>query len=80
MKLSRFVSLVMYYGFAIYLPATNNSLGLSRFIRRFRKISPCNAFDCCGENVNIERMADFGTGVGISVGNNSGLCRSGGTC
>lgn len=73
MKLSRFASLIMYYGFARYLPATNNSLGVSKFIRWFRKISARNAFDYCGKNVTIERMADFGTGVGISIGNNSGL-------
>lgn len=73
MKLSRFASLIMYYGFARYLPATNNSLGVSKFIRWFRKISARNAFDYCGKNITIERMANFGTGVGIRIGDNSGL-------
>ena len=30
-------------------------------------------FDKCGKNVNIERCADFGTGRGITIGENSGL-------
>lgn len=30
-------------------------------------------FDKCGKNINIEKGADFGTGRGISVGDNSGL-------
>ena len=33
----------------------------------------CHLFDCCGLNINIERGADFGSGKGISIGNNSGL-------
>ena len=73
MKLSRFVSLIIYYGFARYLPATNNSLGISGLIQRIRLGAARNAFDCCGENVNIERMADFGKGDGIRIGNNSGI-------
>ena len=27
----------------------------------------------CGKNVNIEKGANFGTGKGVSIGNNSGL-------
>lgn len=30
-------------------------------------------FDRCGMNINIEKGADFGSGDGISIGNNSGL-------
>lgn len=30
-------------------------------------------FDRCGMNINIEKGADFGSGYGISIGNNSGL-------
>lgn len=55
MKLSRFVSLIIYYGFARYLPATNDSLGISGLIQRIRLGAARNAFD-------------FGNGVIIGAG------------
>lgn len=30
-------------------------------------------FDSCGDNINIEKNANFGNGMGIVIGNNSGL-------
>lgn len=71
--MKRILSLISYYAFARFLPVTNNGLKLSRVIRTIRRFTACSLFDYCGENVNIERKADFGSGKGIEIGNNSGL-------
>ena len=71
--MKRILSYIAYYLFARYLPPTNNKLIFSKYIQVIRRISARNLFDHCGENVNIERNADFGTGRGIIIGDNSGL-------
>lgn len=59
--------LCLYYGFARYLPSRH--LGGKELRRWCCK----HIFKHCGKNVNVERGAKFGTGVGISLGDNSGL-------
>lgn len=59
--------LCLYYGFARHLPSRH--LGGKELRRWCCK----HIFRHCGENVNVERGANFGTGVGISLGDNSGL-------
>ncbi len=59
--------LCIYYGFARHLPS-----------RRFggkelRRWCCKHIFKHCGKKVNVERGAKFGTGIGISLGDNSGL-------
>ena len=65
--------LAIYCLFAKHLPATNNTLWISRCIQKIRLLIARNVFDYCGKNVNIEKGADFGTGSGIRIGDNSGL-------
>lgn len=72
-QLNQLFFLVIYYGFAQYLPVSNTFWGkftCSKIIRRF-----CckHLFLSMGKNVNIERKAQFGSGLGIEIGNNSGL-------
>lgn len=63
--------LFLYYVFFKYLPATNNRyLKLPKHLRYY---AASKLFDYCGQNVNIEKGANFGRGCGISIGNNSGL-------
>lgn len=59
--------LCLYYGFARHLPSRHLA---GKELRRWccKRI-----FKHCGKNVNIERGAKFGTGIGISMGDNSGL-------
>lgn len=71
--MKRILALVFYKLFACYLPATDNSMRISKCIRRFRCFVARPLFASCGKNVNIERKADFGRGKDISIGNNSGL-------
>ena len=65
--------LAIYYLFAKHLPATNNTLWISKGIQKIRLAIARYVFDYCGKNVNIEKGADFGTGSGIRIGDNSGL-------
>lgn len=70
-KIRRILCLLFYYIILRYLPATDN-----RFlfvIRKIRSFVGRYIFASCGKNINIERMADFGSGADISIGNNSGL-------
>ena len=67
------ICLAIYYLFAKHLPATNNTLWISRCIQKIRLRIVRKVFDYCGENVNIEKGADFGTGCGIRIGDNSGI-------
>lgn len=68
----RYLFLFIYYVFARHLPSSRNKLigSLCKKIRYFC----CNMiFASCGENVNIERKAFFGSGFNISIGDYSGL-------
>lgn len=65
--------LMLYLGFARWLPATDNAMPGKDIFRRFRSIVGKRCLDKAGQNVNIEHMADFGTGIGMEIGNNSGL-------
>lgn len=63
---------MLYYGFARFLPVSFNPFvgELSKYIR----YQLCKRiFKKCGENVNVERMAFFGSGKDIEIGDNSGL-------
>ena len=63
----------MYLVFLKHLPATDNRYIFSKLIRKIRSSVALYLFDSCGSNINIEKDADFGSGQGISIGNNSGL-------
>lgn len=64
--------LILYYGFAYWLPGSYTMGGILRalYIRRFicRHI-----FKHMGKNVNIESRVNFGSGFEIEIGDNSGL-------
>lgn len=65
--------LVLYLAFARWLPCTDNAMPGMCFIRKIRASIAKHCFDDSGKNINIEHMADFGTGNGIKIGDNSGL-------
>lgn len=67
----KYVWLLLYYGFLQYLPATNNRY--FKFVRTIRSIVAAKLFSHTGKNINIESRANFGTGEGISIGDNSGI-------
>ena len=66
-NIKQILFLCLYYGFARHLPSR-------RFAgKRIRRWCCKHIFKYCGKNVNIEHGAKFGTGIGISIGDYSGL-------
>lgn len=71
-RLIKFFFLVLYYGFARYLPPSHkNYLGrIGGWLRR----SCCkHIFRYCASDSNIEHMAYFGTGENVELGSRSGI-------
>lgn len=71
--MKRIISLLIYKLCLVWLPSTNNSLYISKLIRKIRGRIAANCFDKHGCNINIEKGADFGKGNGIVIGDNSGI-------
>ena len=74
MKLRK-LRLILYYGFARFLPATNIAGGIGGIfhVRFIRRIICKGLFKTAGMNINIERGAIFGDGSLVEIGDNSGL-------
>ncbi|MDD3686015.1 MAG: acyltransferase [Bacteroidales bacterium] len=70
MKRTFFV--ILYYGFARYLPASFTR-PFGKLSKRIRYLICKNIFKKCGQNVNVEKGAWFGRGAGIEIGDNSGI-------
>lgn len=66
------IFLVLYYGFARYLPSSTTPI-FGKTAKRIRYLICKNIFDTCGVNVNIEKRAWFGSGSNIKIGDNSGI-------
>ena len=69
--LQKLLSLIAYYGFAAFLPASTSRF--TKWIRGIRSVICKPLFDSCGMNINVEHGARFGLGKGISIGSGSGL-------
>lgn len=67
----KFFSLILYYSFAQFLPASTNSY--FRWCRSIRRFCVKRCFEFCGKDVNVEKGAKFGTGTGIHIGDGSGI-------
>jgi maltose O-acetyltransferase len=66
---SRFIALCFYYSFARYFPRFP-----SHFVGKKMRGFLCKfIFRKCGKNINVERMAYFGLGKNIEIGDNSGI-------
>lgn len=63
--------LILYYGIGRFLPPSYSIGG--GFAKKFRYFCCKHIFEYCGKNVNIERMACFGSGFRIKIGDNSGI-------
>ena len=64
--------LCLYYGFARFLPSSHKKIG-GRFGRYLRLLCARHLFKKCSKTANIERLASFGDGHGIEIGERSGL-------
>lgn len=67
----KFIYIVLYYAFLIYLPESNNRYFL--IFRKIRSFIASKIISKSGKNINIEKGANFGTGSGISIGDYSGI-------
>lgn len=68
----RWLALLSFYGLCRYLPSSSFFIG-GKLFKWLRLICCRNIFFSCGKNVNVERMAFFGSGYNITIGDNSGL-------
>lgn len=67
----RSLSWVVYHYFAQFLPASKRPGG--RLAKRLRRLLARQMLRACGSEVNVERLADFGSGGSVSLGDRSGL-------
>ena len=65
--------LIFYYLFVQYLPANRTKLGRLLHTQQIRYYCCKHIFNQIGNNVNIERKANFGYGTELEIGDNSGL-------
>lgn len=65
-RITQLICLILFYGFARYLPS-------GKLYRRIRYFICKHIFAECGKNVNVERMAFFASGSRLRIGDNSGL-------
>ena len=70
-KIKKVISLCLYYLFAQHLPVSAHRI--TNWCRGVRRCLCKHIIETCGDNINIEKGADFGDGSGIIIGNNSGL-------
>ncbi len=70
-KITRAIGYVLYYFFARHLPSSGSPYRL--FARQIRKLCAKMMFDKCGKHVNIEHGAFLASGIGIEIGDNSGI-------
>jgi maltose O-acetyltransferase len=70
--IKQLLCLMIYYSILRYLPVSYSPIvgGISK---RLRYLCCKHIFKYCGENVNIERKAFFGSGIDLCVGDNSGI-------
>lgn len=64
--------LILFYGFAYYLPVSRNPF-LGIFSKKIRYSICKRLLKECGKNVNIEHRAWIGYGSDIRIGDNSGI-------
>lgn len=71
-SLTKLVCLILYYSFAQYLPGSYSRIG-GRLSQKFRRFLCVRIFKRAGININVERKANFGSGLDLEIGDNSSL-------
>ena len=64
--------LIIYYGFARYLPKSTTPI-IGKLSKKIRAGLCRKTFSRCGEKLNVEPNAYFGSGKDLAVGNNVGI-------
>lgn len=73
-KFSQLLALLFYKAFLVWLPGSYSPI-VGKLPRKLRYWCCKHIFTECGKNVNIERGANFGSGLGfnLKIGSNSGI-------
>lgn len=71
-NIPKYFCLILYLGFFRFLPSSSTPF-IGIIFRKLRYLCCKPIFKSCGKNVNIERMAFFGSGFGLVIGDNSGI-------
>ena len=71
-KMGGVICLSLYYGFARYLPSSYSPV-VGAFANKIRVLCVRHIFRYCGKISTIDRMAYFGTGKDIEIGDYSGI-------
>lgn len=70
-RILKMAAFVAYYGFARWLPSSAKPYSLGA--KQLRGSCARYMLRSCGQSVNIERGADFGSGAQLSLGDRSGI-------
>jgi maltose O-acetyltransferase len=68
----KLLCLMIYYSILRYLPVSYSYI-FGDISKKLRYLCCKQIFKHCGENVNIDRKANFGSGVNLCIGDNLGL-------
>lgn len=74
-KIVKYLALAVYYSVLRFLPRSSFPI-VGKTSKKLRYLCCSIIFKKCGINVNIERLAFFGSGFNIEIGDNSGLGRN----
>lgn len=71
-SLTKLVCLILYYSFAQYLPCSYSRFG-GKTAQKIRRFLCVRIFKKAGSNINVERKANFGSGLDVEIGDYSDL-------
>ena len=74
-KIIKYLALAVYYSTLRFLPRSNFPI-FGKASKKLRYLCCLIIFKKCGKNVNVERLAFFGSGFNLEIGDNSGLGRN----
>jgi len=72
MKTTKIISYFLYYSFARHFPKSNTKL-IGSLTKNIRGLLVKQLFKKCGNNVNVEYLASFGSGRLLEIDDNSGI-------
>jgi maltose O-acetyltransferase len=70
--IKQLLCLMIFYSILRFLPVSYSNMG-GVISKKLRYLCCRQIFKYCGANVNIDRKANFGSGVNLRIGDNSGL-------
>lgn len=69
----RLIWIVIYYGLVQYLPGNTAPFGIGNLMKRLRQLVVGGMLAETGANINVDRLANIGSGRRMRIGSNSGI-------